>query len=244
MIAQLAMYDRPETAAATDRFWAAIRGHLGEGPERLDRDTPLWEAWQSPDLLLAQTCGLPFRSRLHPRVTLVATPDHGLPGCPPGHYTSVFVAHRTRADAALADFAGARFAYNEALSHSGWAAPRTHMDAAGLRMGTLVPTGAHRASARAVAEGRADLAGLDALTWEMIRRHDDFAADLVEIARTDPTPALPYITARNRDPEPLRTALSAAVDTLSPADRDTLHLRAIVTIPASTYLAVPTPPAP
>lgn len=37
MIAGFPMYDRPETAAAHDRLWSAIRARLGYGPARLTR---------------------------------------------------------------------------------------------------------------------------------------------------------------------------------------------------------------
>ena len=95
MIAALPMYDRPETAAATDRYWGLIRDGLRareiEAPDDLTRTDDLWTLWQSPDLVLAQTCGLPFRARLHGQVQLVGTPDFGLPGCAPGYYNSVII---------------------------------------------------------------------------------------------------------------------------------------------------------
>ena len=69
-------------------------------------------------------------------------------------------------------------------------------------------SGGHQASALAVAEGRADFAALDALTWIMLQRYDSFAADLVEVDRTDPTPALPYITAMGRDAKPLKPTIT------------------------------------
>jgi hypothetical protein len=64
MIAALPMYDRPETAGANDRFWESVRDHLGYGPMTLTRGRDHWDIWQSPDLVLAQTCGLPFRAKL------------------------------------------------------------------------------------------------------------------------------------------------------------------------------------
>ncbi|SFM40341.1 phosphate/phosphite/phosphonate ABC transporter substrate-binding protein [Shimia aestuarii] len=244
MIASLAMYDRPETAAANDRLWRAVRDHLGHGPDTLTRDADLWQVWQSPDLLLAQTCGFPFRARLHDQVTLVATPDYGLPGCPPGYYNSVLVTNVDHPATSLADFDGARLAYNEALSQSGWAAPHAYFAAHDLRIGPRVVTGAHRDSARAVAENRADIAALDALTWHYIQQFDPFAHLLREIDHTAPTPALPFITARAQDPAPLRNALKAAISDLAPADRALLSLRDVLVIPEAAYLAVPTPPAP
>ena len=242
LIAALPMYDRAETAAANDAFWQAIRARLGHGPDALTRTGDLWPLWQSPGLLLAQTCGLPFRARLHGHVTLVGTPDYGLEGCPPGHYRSVFVARDP--SATLETLAAGTFAYNEPLSQSGWAAPQAHMAGLGLSPRAFLQTGAHRAAARAVAEGAADFAALDALTWELIRAHDGFATTLHPIAHTVPTPGLPLITARSRDREPLFAAVAAAIADLSPEDRTALHLRGLVHIPAADYLALPLPAPP
>ena len=238
------MYDRAETAAANDALWSAIRARLGFGPATLTRAGDLWPLWQSPDLLLAQTCGLPFRAKLHSRVTLVGTPDYGLPGCPPGFYRSVFVA-RAGDKGDLAAFAARPFAYNEGLSQSGWGAPHAHFAAAGVEIGPRLETGAHANSAEAVAEGRADIASLDALTWTLLQEHrPELAQGLRELERTAPTPVLPYITAPTRDPAPLFDAIAGAIGDLSDADRGLLHLKGLVRIPPETYRAVPIPPAP
>lgn len=250
MIASLGMYDRAETAAAHDRLWALIRDGLraaGEiAPDALTRgEHAYWDAWTSPDLVFSQTCGFPFRARLHDRVTLIGTPDYGLPGCPPGHYTSVYVARRDDPRQTLAAFSGTRFAYNEELSQSGWAAPQNHAAALGLKFPPYLRSGGHKLSALAVAEGRADFAALDALTWELLCKYDTFAADLREIARTAPTtPVLPYITAKGRDSDLYFRVTQAAIAALSTADRDTLHLKGLVRIPSESYLAVPTPHTP
>lgn len=79
MIAFLGMYDMPDLHAANDRLWTLIRQHLGFGPDTLSRGLDPWEIWQSPDLVLAQTCGMPFRTRLHRDVALIGTPDYGVP---------------------------------------------------------------------------------------------------------------------------------------------------------------------
>lgn len=244
MIASLPMYDRAETASALDRLWARVRAALPDrSPEHLIRDGDVWAHWRATDLLLSQTCGMPYRTHLNDDVTLVGTPVTGL-DCPPGHYFSVFVARTDDPRSAVSDFGGARFAYNEPLSQSGWAAPMTYAAEQGLSFARFLPTGSHRASAYAVARGRADLAALDAVTWTMIERWDDVASDLRVITRTPPTPALPFITSKHRDPVPLFDALSTAIADLSPSDRDTLSLYGVTQIPASAYLAVPTPPPP
>ncbi|MDZ4393248.1 phosphate/phosphite/phosphonate ABC transporter substrate-binding protein [Cypionkella sp.] len=250
MIASLGMYDRAETAAANDQLWANIRDGLrAEGiaaPDALTRgDHAYWDAWQSPDLVFSQTCGFPFRAKLHDQVTLIGTPDYDLPGCPPGHYTSVFVARHDDPRTSLAEFSGAPFAYNEDLSQSGWAAPQNHAHAHGLHFPPSLQTGGHRLSALAVANGRADLAAIDALTWEFLSQYEPFAANLREIARTEPTtPVLPYITAKGADAALYFRVTKAAIAALSPADRATLHLKGLIAIPVADYLAVPTPPSP
>jgi ABC-type phosphate/phosphonate transport system substrate-binding protein len=249
MIASLGMYDFGPAQAANDRLWRLIRDGLrGRGidaPEALTRGEPAyWEAWQSPDLLLSQTCGYPFRARLHGRVTYVGTPDYGVEGCGPGFYRSVFVARADDPRTTLENFDGARLAYNEALSQSGWAAPQTHAAKLGLRLPPALQTGAHRLSADAVAEGRADIAALDAVTFALMQEASPVVRRLKVVGMTDPTPGLPCITASDRNPQPIFDAVSEAVAALDPVDRATLRLKGFVRIPVADYLAVPNPPAP
>lgn len=245
MIASLPMYDRPETAAANDRLWQAVRHYLGgDSPETLTRDIPdLMAHWQSPDLILSQTCGFPYRAQLSEKVRMVATPVLAL-DCPPGHYYSVIIAHRSRDGTPLAQFNEAKAAYNDPMSQSGWAALHSHMFQAGLSLGETLETGAHRASASAVAEGRADIAAIDALTWQMICKWDGFAEDLCVINHTAPTPALPYICAPQLDATATAQALAQAITALTDTDRDVLGVQGVTKIEPHAYLQVTTPPSP
>ena len=243
------MYDRAETAAAHDRYWALIRDAMRDAglsaPEGLTRgEAAYWPAWQSPSLVLSQTCGLPFRAKLAPHVTLIGTPDYGVADGPPGHYRSVFVARKDDPRANVAAFSGASFAYNEALSQSGWAAPLAWFLAHGLTLLPAINTGGHAASALAVAQGKADFAAIDAVTWRLLCRHTDVAHQLREIGTTFSTPGLPYIAAKGADAEASFHAIAQAIAALSPKDRDTLMIEGIVRIPAQDYLTVPIPAAP
>lgn len=248
MIASLAMYDWPQVRSEHDRLWALIRTALADegiaAPLALTRGGSLWKIWESPALLLAQTCGMPYRTRLHGRVALVGTPDYALPDAPPGHYSSLFIA---RADdpGTAADFIDRTLAFNGQDSQSGWAAPQNQMAKLGLRFTHTRHTGAHRDSARAVAAGKADIAAIDAISWRLIEaHHPELTAKLRVIGHTDPTPGLPLITARHHDPAPIARAVAAAISALSAADRAALGLAGLVAIPAEAYLAVPTPPPP
>jgi len=256
VIAALPMYDSPELSGAHDRFWTAIRARLGHGPPRLARTADVWALWQHPDLLLAQTCGLPLRGALRGRVAYVGTPDYGVACAPAGYYRSIWLARRGAGPSRSAGggrhpprfgaaWEGARLACNDALSQSGWAAACAAADAAGIGFGAVILTGAHRLSAEAVADGRADLACLDAVTWRLLERHEPaLAARLATIGATGPTPGLPLITARNRDPAPIFEAVSGAIGALAPEDRFALGLRGLVRIPLAAYEALPLPPAP
>ncbi|MFZ1467534.1 MAG: PhnD/SsuA/transferrin family substrate-binding protein [Paracoccaceae bacterium] len=248
MIASLGMYDRAETAAANDRLWGLIRGGLRargvKAPDALTRgEGAYWPAWQSPDLVLSQTCGYPFRARLHDTVTLIGTPDYGVADCPPGHYHSVFVA-RTDGPNDLATLASQRLAYNEDLSQSGWVGPANHLLSLGLTPRPALRSGGHRASALVVAEGRADLAAIDAVTWAMLQKWDPAVTNLKVVDRTAPTPGLPLIAAKGADRDATFAAVAEAMDRLHLADRALLGLRGLVFIPVADYLAVPTPPPP
>jgi ABC-type phosphate/phosphonate transport system substrate-binding protein len=242
-IAALPMYDRPEIMGATDRFWARVRDALRargiDAPAALLRNADdLMQVWLSPDLVLGQTCGLPYRAHLKDAVTLVGTPDYGLPGCAPGYYRSVIVAR----GALPRDWRGLRLALNDPGSQSGWAALAN--DWPGNLPGAVLLTGSHAASLAAVAEGRADLAALDAQSWRLLQRWVAAAAAVTVVAETTPTPGLPYITRAGQDPAPYRAAIAAAIADLSTDDRHALGLTGLAVIPASAYLAVPIPPPP
>lgn len=249
MIASLGMYDRVEVQPSNDRLWALIRDgmraaglaapdHLTRGPDAY------WPAWEAPDLILSQTCGFPYRAKLHGKVALIGTPDFGVQGCAPGYYRSVFVALKSDPRRDVMQYGGASLAFNEDLSQSGWAAPQNFARALGLTLRPALRTGGHLLSARAVAEGRAEIAALDAITWQMIQRHDPFAAQLQVVGMTEPTPGLPYISALGADTGLMFDVIAAAIAALPQADKAALCLRGLVKIEAQAYLAVPTPPTP
>lgn len=246
MIASLGMYDFGPAQPANDRYWALIRDGLRArgfaAPEALTRgETAYFPAWEASELVLSQTCGYPFRALLHGRVAYVGTPDYGVDGCAPGYYCSVLVVRADDPRSGLYAFDGAVFAYNEALSQSGWAAPQVHFQRRGLRLTASSPTGGHRLSARAVAEGQADIAALDAVTWELMQGTDDVTTRLRVIARTEPTPGLPYIAALGSDAAATFDAIAGAIAALQSQDRQALRLKGLVRIPETDYLAVANP---
>lgn len=210
------MYDWPEERARVDAQWARVRDALRDAgfaaPEALSRHDDLYALWTDPDLILGQTCGLPFALGLYETTLLIGTPDPGLPDTPPGYYRSVIVA---RADDPrdAGDLLAARVALNGPDSQSGWGALAGWAAEESLAIsGPLQITGAHHASAQAVAGGEADIAAIDAVSWDLVTGHDpDVANALRIIARTRPTPAPPLICAARFDPDQFAAAVTAAL---------------------------------
>lgn len=246
MIANLMMYARTELAAETNRLWKAIRAALGDNgiraPDTLSQDTLEFAVWTDPTLVLSQTCGMPYRLWLHDRVSLIGTPDYGVEDAPAGYYKSAFVVRTDDPREALPEFETATFAYNQKFSQSGYAAAYAACKPFGFWFKDSLQTGQHRGSAQAVAEGRADIAALDAVSWSLMRRYDRFADHLRVLTWTTPTPGLPLITAQHDLSERMFDAVQEAICTLSVTDRETLLLKGLVHIPIAHYLAVPNPP--
>lgn len=242
------MYQRPQLVAVHNRYWALIRRELAllgiEAPAVLTQDAVESELWVAEDLVLSQTCGMPYRNSLHGRVSLVGTPDFGVEDCPPGYYRSAIVVHRDDPRTQLVDFADALFIYNGPQSQSGFAAAYHHFARLGFWFERSTQSGQHVRSAQSVAAGRADIAAIDAVTWRLLVEHDTTAEWLRVLDWTDPTPGLPYITADRERATDIASAVRKAIDKLGPADRRSLGIRGLVEIASSSYLAVPNPPEP
>lgn len=246
MIASLMMYARPELHEAHLRYWALIRSELAtrgvKSPATLSNDADAMALWQDPALVLSQTCGMPYRTALHGKVALIGTADFGLQGCPPAHYNSPIVVRADDPRTTLSAYAKARLAYNGSGSQSGFASIYNTVKPLGFWFDNRVISGGHQASAQMVADGQADIAALDGVTWALIQRYDAFARKLRVLEWTAPTPGLPYIASQSADAPATFAAIQSAIKGLSDDDRDALMLRALVSIPAKDYLAVPNPP--
>jgi ABC-type phosphate/phosphonate transport system substrate-binding protein len=246
MFASLPMYDRRENAVAHDVLWALIRDGLRrkglEAPEALDRETDHMAGWARPDLVLGQICNLPYRAQFRDKVTVIGAADYGLPNAEPGQYYSAIVVRNDDPATMLSDCVGYRFAYNEALSNSGWGMPSQHAASIGLRLNPVLRTGSHLQSLRAVAGGEADLAAIDAITLRNLTRWEHVAATVRVIGRTAASPGMTFITRAGQDPAPYRAAIADAIAGLPPDARDLLGLRGIVRLSPDAY-DLPIPPA-
>ncbi|OWV78565.1 phosphate ABC transporter substrate-binding protein [Rhizobium sp. N122] len=237
-LASIAMYVTSKPLAdATAELWSFLRRYLSQAgltdlPKTLDRTVAYDEAWLRPDLLLSQTCGYPFARRLRGKVRLVATPVYDYPGCD-GPLMRSFIIVRTESPLrSLEDLRGTTAAINSPDSNSGsnlFRAAVAPLAREGRFFGRIIETGSHGGSIAAVAEGRADSAAIDCVTYENVRRFDPGHLEGVRIiAETVKGPGLPFITSGDASDERvllLRGALAAAVkDPSLVATRATLGL--------------------
>lgn len=208
-----------------------MRDRLGFGPERLGWPEAVAPWLDAPDLLLAQVCGPMAAARLD-RLTVLGAFDFGGPR--PGTYVSQVV---MRSDDARSPAPGMAAAVNGFDSQSGWGA----LHDAGLApdSGRIVVTGAHAASMEAVAQGEADLAAIDAVTWRLAP-HPRLAVRLT----TPACPAPPLVTAMPEHADALRDALTCAVAALPVPLRRASGLRAFVPKDAADYRGMALPPPP
>jgi ABC-type phosphate/phosphonate transport system substrate-binding protein len=241
MIASLPMYDWPEVSDAVDRLWAAIRTALAEfgidAPPSRSRAEASIDHWRDPSLLMSQTCGLPLRRHLADDVVVIGAFDHRLPDTAPGDYHSVVIVGADHPATSLVELREATAAVNGADSQSGHAALRHALIAAPDAVDEAIVSGSHRASIELVATGAADIAAIDAVSWELALAHEPAADRCRVLGRTEPTPGLPLITAAGHAallPQ-LRGALALGLAAIDDTDRHALHAHALVVVDPEDY---------
>lgn len=215
MIASLSMYDWPELRAQTDAFWNALRERLAakglNASQALTRGDDAEALWLDPSLLFSQTCGYPFATQLRDKVRYVATPRYSVKGCEGATYSSAIIGHRDDQHTALADYVGARVAYNAKNSLSGYRCLKADVLGDAIDADPLI-SGGHRNSICAVAEERADIAAVDAVCWQLAQQFEPEAVSKLKvIGWTELRPALPFITSLQSSPsmvDAMRAALA------------------------------------
>ena len=216
----LPMYNVSPAVRRGYEAWAgALAASVGEEAE-LERSADLPAVWQRSDLLLGQTCGYPYMTRLRGQVALVATPCFDFAGCVGSDYSSVIVVREGGGIAALADARGRIAAANDPHSNSGMNVLRhavAPLAREGRFFGEVKWSGSHAASLRMVREGAADIAAIDCVTYGYIEQGDSASLHGLRVLRYSvSSPGLPLI-ASSSVPEVLVTRLRTAL--LDPDER-------------------------
>jgi ABC-type phosphate/phosphonate transport system substrate-binding protein len=247
-LACLPWYDFEEIQHATDAFWSYLAGELlqqgfADVPARLLRGIDHDRILMRPDLLLSQTCGYVVVGPARRFVELVATPCYTAPGCSDSAYRSFVVVAAASPARELADLFGSRCAVNEPLSHSGVNALRglvAPLNRDGRFFSEIIVSGSHVRSFEHVAAGHADVAAIDCVTYELVRRwRPALVAATRLLTQTLAAPAPPFVTAvgdGHHTVGALRQALGAFfADPSQDAVRQALLLRGVEVRPLSCY---------
>lgn len=239
MIAALQMYDWEEVRPRTDMFWFGVRDVLRAGgidaPDALSRPDDISRPWRDPDLVVGQTCGLPYASGRCGQAVLLARPDYDLEHANGGTYQSALIC-RAEEDRDLGGSRGGTAAINDIASQSGCNAladeiQRQKLDDGRAFFGKVTLSGSHRASARLVADRKADIAAIDAVAWALFEELEPVRHSRLRVlVWTRTMPALPFITARQNEPH--RRALFDALWEGHP-----MHRPPVVGVPSGFFPA-------
>ena len=237
MVASLAMYPFESFRGFTDSLWSVTRQHLGWGPLSLEWAVPAPEVWRHRNLLLAQTCGWPLVTQLADEVAVIGTFDYDVPGAEHGRYRSVLIGRGASTFEALRGQPGVAVAANSSESLSGWVSLQS---AWGGPPSAVVETGSHMESVRAVADGRADVASIDAVTWALISSLEpQLVSALTPVGSGPLVPCLPIVVPLRHIAQvaALRAAFTAAVaDPAAQAACAALRIRGFVPLDLGDYL--------
>jgi ABC-type phosphate/phosphonate transport system substrate-binding protein len=195
-----------------------------EPVELLDDVGDLDAFWRSDALLLGQACGYPLMTSLAGKVRLIGTPCYDFAGCEGYRYCSFVVVAADAAAQRPQDLRGLRAAVNQAHSHSGMNALR-HLVAPlshdGRFFSDVIASGSHLASMRMVAEGQADVAAIDCITWGYMALHaPQLLYGLRILCETARMPGLPLISSPAVDDATAALVRQVLQQVLRPAAAD------------------------
>lgn len=161
---------------------------------RFDSDLSLL---RDPGLFFGHTCGYPLMKHLKDQVTPFCVPVFDVPGTDGKLYSSRFVVAANSAVEALDECRGKIAAMNAADSNSGMNVLRyaiAKYNLPGSFFSGVVQTGGHLHSLEAVADGTADVAAIDCVSYQLIQDHCPELIDQVRsIGFSVKTCGLPFV---------------------------------------------------
>jgi ABC-type phosphate/phosphonate transport system substrate-binding protein len=246
--ASLPMYNLPEMRAANAHLWEALRSLLADGgiadlPEGLIFEHPPVPDQIGPEVLFSQTCGYPLETIFRGQAILLGTPCYDAPGCDGPTHCGLFVVPAGSPAGALRDLKGGVFLLNNRHSNSGMNLPRRALAeiAGGCPFfARVIETGGQPGNLDRIAMGEGDVTAVDCVTYAFWQQYRPEAAGRTRVlARTPPSPAIPFVTSAATPPasvEILRGALRELVQNPRYAAACTgLRLQGIVDLPDSAY---------
>jgi ABC-type phosphate/phosphonate transport system substrate-binding protein len=221
MKASFPMYDIAEIRHAHDALWHGFARHfrrhgLTNTPSTLSHDQPVNSLWSDNHLFLSQCCGYDVVHQYKHRLQVLATPWFNVDGCANGDYASTIVVPADSTHNDVIEMAGKVAAINGPESHSGMTALLSlvfpHCRNRKFFSKVLI-SGGHLQSLALLIAGKADVASIDCVTYELLRRYRPAAIEGTRaLGLTYPAPAPPYVTAGTFDLEKVKRMQHALAD--------------------------------
>lgn len=223
-----------DLAGAWQQLFACFTGLLDASGQqeielRFDSDQSLL---RDPGLFLGHTCGYPLMKHLKDQVTPFCVPVFDVPGSDGKLYSSRFIVAANSTIEALDECRGKIAAMNAADSNSGMNVLRyaiAKYNPSAAFFSRVVQTGGHLHSLEAVADGTADVAAIDCVSFQLIQDHWPELIDQVRsIGFSAKTSGLPFVlpksSIRDADLELLVDNLNQALANTPETIRNRLHL--------------------
>jgi ABC-type phosphate/phosphonate transport system substrate-binding protein len=194
-------------------------------------------------VLFSQTCGYPLETIFAGQAVRLGTPCYAVPGCGGPTHCGLFIVPAASTAEELRDLQGGMFLFNHRRSNSGMNLPRRGLaDIADGRplFASIVETGSQPGNLDRIARGEADATAVDCVTYAFwCRWRPEAACHVRVLARTPPSPAIPFVTSVAAPPptvETLRAALRVlATEPRYAAVRHDLLLEDIRDVPDDAY---------
>lgn len=223
-----------DLVVAWQQLFACFTGLLDDSGNqkiklRFDSDQSLL---RDPGLFFGHTCGYPLMKHLKDRVTPFCVPVFDVPGTNGKLYSSRFIVAANSAIEALDECRGKVAAMNAADSNSGMNVLRyaiAKYNPSAAFFSRVVQTGGHLHSLEAVADGTADVAAIDCVSYQLIQDHWPELIDQVRsIGFSVKTCGLPFVfpksSIRDADLKLLVDNLNQALANTPETIRNRLHL--------------------
>lgn len=247
LIASFPWYPFDEIKEQYDIFWGLLRDALLEkkidAPEKLSPPENFRIHWASSrDLLLSQCCGYHIATKAQ-QLEVIGAPDFMLDNLSPGEYRSIIITRKSQKGNALEDFLGCRAAFNEDQSFSGHTAllRALPLNLVQPNVFKMEPSDSHQLSMQAVADGKADVAAIDEISFRLItNERPDLKKKLRIISYTENVAAPPYVTSSNRPAEEIDvirdTLVSVSRTEEAKSALKSMYIRTIIDATNEDYL--------
>jgi len=204
----LPMYDFPEVQDSTQKLLVALVGALESCNEKAHVLTPdssvhaeLMNMWRSADMVMSQSCGLPFIEELHQFVNVIGTPLWTDVSDERGRYQTVIVSREALGISSIAEVRGMRPVVSNTQSLSGWCSLGVALSEVTTDPTFVQPitqSGGHAASLQMLQDGEADIASIDSATFRLLSRHRPALVNNLRVIGYGPlVPATPIIVSKS-----------------------------------------------